>query len=70
MHVIVSVCVYEFRDEILLREEECKTQVNLNFFEKWQNGKLLLQYCRPEIFYILDDETDLTVGFVSRNLDS
>ena len=50
MHVTVSVCVYEFRDEILLREEECKTQVNLNFFEKWKNGKLLLQYCRPEIF--------------------
>ena len=37
----VYVCV-NFGDEILLRGEECKTRVNLNFSEKWQNGKLLL----------------------------
>ena len=35
------VCV-NLGDEILLRGEECKTWVNLNFFEKWQNGKLPL----------------------------
>ena len=45
MHVIwnVYVCV-NFRDEIILRGEECKTQENLIFFEKGQNGKLSLQY--------------------------
>ena len=39
----VYVCV-NFKDEILLREEECKTWVNFNFSKKWQNGKLPLQY--------------------------
>ena len=39
----VYVCV-NFGDEILLRGEECKTRVNLKFFKKWQNGKLLLKY--------------------------
>ena len=42
MHVIVYDClcmrlhasVREFRDEILLRGEECKTQENFNFSEK------------------------------------
>ena len=38
----VYVCV-NFGDKILLRVEECKTRVNLNFSEKWKNGKLLLQ---------------------------
>ena len=33
-----------FEDEILLRGEECKTWANLNFSEKWQNGKLPLVY--------------------------
>ena len=37
------MCV-NFGDEILLRGEKCKTQINLNFSKKWQNGKLLLQY--------------------------
>ena len=52
MHVIwnVYVCV-NFRDEILLKGEECKTQVNLNFFEK---GKMVnCHYStsfKPEIF--------------------
>ena len=39
----VYVCV-NFKDEILLRCEECKIRVNLNFSQNWQNGKLPLQY--------------------------
>ena len=39
----VYVCV-NFGDKILLRVEECKTRINLNFSKKWKNGKLLLQY--------------------------
>ena len=39
----VYVCV-NFGDEILLRGEECKTWINLNFSEKWQKGKLPLVY--------------------------
>ena len=51
MHVIGSVCMYEFQDEILLRGEECKTRVNLNFSEKGQNSKLSLQISyKPGIF--------------------
>ena len=30
----VYVCL-NFEDEIMLRREECKTRVNLNFSEKW-----------------------------------
>ena len=41
LNVYVSV---NFGDEILLMREECKTQVNLNFSEKWENRKLPLQY--------------------------
>ena len=37
----MCMCV-NFGDEILLMGEECKTQVNLKFFEKKKNGKLLL----------------------------
>ena len=52
MHVIGSVCMYEFRDEILLRGEECKTRVNLNFFFK--KGKTVncrnSTSCKPGIF--------------------
>ena len=45
MHVIGCGCVcVNFRDKILLRGEEYKTRVNLNFFEKWQNSKLPLVY--------------------------
>ena len=43
MSLYVYVCV-NFGDEILLRGEECKTRVNLNFSEKGQNGKLSLVY--------------------------
>ena len=42
MHVIVRVVCMIFDDKILLRGEECKTQENLNFSEKRQNGKLFL----------------------------
>ena len=34
MHVSWCDCV-EFRDEILLRGEECKTLENSNFLKKW-----------------------------------
>ena len=37
-HVICCDCV-EFRDEILLRGEECKTRENFNFLKK---GKLVI----------------------------
>ena len=39
--IVYVVCV-NFRDEILLRGEECKTRENLNFFEKGENGKFPL----------------------------
>ena len=42
--MIVCVVCVNFGDEILLRGEECKTRENLNFLEKGQNSKLLLQY--------------------------
>ena len=42
MHMIMYGCMWEFRDEILLKGEECKTRVNLNFSKIWQNGKLSL----------------------------
>ena len=44
MIVIVCVVCVNFGDKILLRGEECKTRVNLIFFEKRQNSKLKLQY--------------------------
>ena len=44
MLAIVCICVCEFQDEILLREEECKTQENLIFYEKVQNSNLLIPY--------------------------
>ena len=61
MCLFVLVCV-NFRDEILLREEECKTRKKFNFSEKWQNGNF---GWKPEISYISDDETDFTIEFVS-----
>ena len=65
MHVIVYVVCVNFEDKILLRGKECKTRVNLNFFE---NGKTINCHYgtgyKPEIFYISGDETDLTVRFV------
>ena len=38
MHVICCNCT-EFRDEILLRGEECKTRENSNFLK---NGKMVI----------------------------
>ena len=38
MHVICCDCT-EFRDEILLRGEECKTRENFNFMK---NGKMVI----------------------------
>ena len=40
MHVIVCDCT-EFRDEILLRGEECKTRENYNFLKR---GKMVILY--------------------------
>ena len=40
--MIVCVVCVNFGDKILLRGEECKTRVNLNFFKKGQNNKLSL----------------------------
>ena len=58
------MCV-EFRDEILLRGGECETPRKSNFLKKWQNGNFGQN---PKFFSISDDETDFTVGIVSRNL--
>ena len=42
MFAIVCICVCEFRDEILLREEECKTREKSNFSKERQNNNLSL----------------------------
>ena len=71
MHVIVCICEREFRDEINIRGEKCKTRVNLSFSKKkGKHGELAttIQVESLEVFYILDDETGLIVGFVTRNL--
>ena len=39
MHVIVYICVCEFRDEILLRGGECEGPENSNFLKK---GKMVI----------------------------
>ena len=69
MHVIVCICACEFRDKILLRGEECKTQVNLNFSKKklGKHSELVakIQVENLEVFYISDHETDIIVGFVT-----
>ena len=43
----------------------CKTRENSNFL---RNSKTVISIKDPEFFWISDDETDLTVEFVSRNL--
>ena len=49
MHVIVRICACEFRDEILLRGEECKTQVNLSFSKKkWSKNSELATMTQVE----------------------
>ena len=57
-----------FKYKILLKGEECKTPVNLKFFEKWKINCLKITCCKPEIFFISDNEMDLAVGFVTQNL--
>ena len=57
--------VQNFRTKFLLRRGECKTRENSNFLKK---GKTVILGKNLKFFYISDDETDLTVGIVSRNL--
>ena len=45
VHVIAYGCELEFRDEILLRGGECKTQENSNFLRK---GKTVILVKNPE----------------------
>ena len=37
----IYICACEFHDEILLREEECKTRVNLNFSKKNKGANMV-----------------------------
>ena len=61
----MRMCV-EFRDEILLRREECETpKKNPNF---WIKGKTVISIKNSKFFQISNDETNFTVGIVSRNL--
>ena len=39
MHTIRCICVCEFRGRNSFKGEECKTRVNLNFFEKRELNK-------------------------------
>ena len=55
----------EFRDEILLRGEECKTQKSSIFLK---NGKTVISVENLEFFYISDEEIGFIIGIVSRNL--
>ena len=49
MHVISCDCT-EFRDEILLRRGECKTQENSNFLK---NGKMVISVkIKKKILYL------------------
>ena len=54
VHVIICICACEFWDEIILRGEECKNQVNLSFSKKkWcKHGELAatLQVENLEVF--------------------
>ena len=53
-HVICCDCV-EFRDEILLRGEECKTRENFNFLKK---GKMVFR--QKSKFHVLrGNESDV-----------
>ena len=59
---LMCMCV-QFRDEILLRGEECKTWEKNQFFLK--NGKMIIsviiQVENLKFFKISDDETDFTI---------
>ena len=60
----MCMCV-EFRDEILLRGEECKTGENSIFINK---GKTVISVENLKLFYISDDEMNFTVGIILQNL--
>ena len=62
MHVICGDCT-EFQDKILLREGECETSRKSNFLK---NGKMVILVKIQN--FISHDETNITVGIVSRNL--
>ena len=48
LHTHVICCDgVEFRDEILLRGEECKTRENFNFLK---NGKMVISVKKSRIF--------------------
>ena len=59
------VIVQNFGTKFLLRRGECKTPENSIFFK---NSKTVILVKIQKNFYISDDETDFTVGIVSRNL--
>ena len=53
MHVIVCIFVCEFRNEIILSGEECKTWVNLNFSKKkWGKNSELAAVIQVENFEV------------------
>ena len=54
-HVNCCNCV-EFRDEILLRGEECKTRENFNFLKK---GKMVISAKKSEFHVLRDNESDV-----------
>ena len=64
--MIRCVCV-EFRDEILLRGEECKTREKNSIFLK--NGKTIISVIvhveNLEFLYISNDEMDFIIGIFS-----
>ena len=68
------VIVLNFRTKFLLRRGEYKTE-KFQFLEKGQNRNfgykivISVKYLKF-ILWISDDETDFTVGIVSRNLAS
>ena len=58
--------VQNFGTKFLLRRGDCKTREISKFMK---NGKIIIFFKNPKfILWILDDETDFTVGIVSRNL--
>ena len=58
--------VHNFGTKFLLRRGECKTREISNF---WKKGQIVISVKIPKfILQISDDETDFTVGIVSRNL--
>ena len=67
LHMHVSdVIVQNFGTKILLRRGDCKTREKSKFLKK---GKIVILVKNLKfILWISDDETDFTVGIVSRNL--